>query len=49
MTTHWRCLTCGDHGSYIEPDTATDTSPATKHGHATLTSMHPWAAGEGAL
>jgi hypothetical protein len=43
--TFWRCLTCDDHGSYIEPDTKTDTAPAAKHGHATVTTTSAdWAA-----
>lgn len=37
--TYWRCLTCGERGSYVEPDTKTDTSPAAKHGHATITTI----------
>jgi hypothetical protein len=36
--THWFCLTCGEAGSYVEPDTKSDTGAAAKHGHATLTS-----------
>lgn len=43
--TYWRCLTCPAHGSYIEPDTKTDTSPPAKHGHATLSASREWAAG----
>lgn len=37
MTTHWVCITCPESGSYVEPNTKTDTSPAARHGHATVT------------
>lgn len=37
--THWVCLdpTCDAHGTYVERATSTDTSPARKHPHGTLT------------
>jgi len=31
IATHWLCLTCGESGTYDEPDTKTDTGAAEKH------------------
>jgi hypothetical protein len=36
---YWVCLQagCDAHGFYPDLDTKTDTSPAAKHGHSTMT------------
>jgi hypothetical protein len=34
IATHWYCITCGEGGTYDEPDTKTDTGAAVSCGAA---------------